>query len=572
MAECKATVMAMKVIRSVNPSAKLVQTDDLGKIYSSAQLAYQADFENERRWLAWDLISGLVTPSHRLWNYLLWSGIDEAELYFLLEHATPPDIIGVNHYVTSTRFLDDELEHYPAHLHGGNGIHQYTDIEAVRVMTDEPIAGPKELLREAWERYHVPLAVTEAHLHCSREQQGRWLLKVWDDAAALKQEGVDIRAVTAWAAFGAHGWNNLLTQPDGAYESGLFDTRSGSPRPTALAALVQQLASGRREPHPSFQGDGWWGKSTRLSYGRQQNEIDYNSAESRGRPLLILGRNGTLGKAFSRVCEERHIHHFLWGRDALDLHDEVAVMAEKLNAVKPWAVVNATGYVRVDEAESSPGDCFAVNTAGAVKLSEACKLAGIKLISFSSDLVFDGAKDSEYLEDDLPSPLNVYGQSKAAAETAIMAQDNDALLIRTSAFFSPWDEYNFVAIALHEMRAGRGFAAADDVTITPTYVPDLVHECLDLLIDGECGIWHLSNGDALTWAGFARMAAGLAGLDEGLVIPKTQAEMAWEALRPRAAALASIRGRLMPTLENALHRCIGAMYNHSHSPALTTLA
>jgi dTDP-4-dehydrorhamnose reductase len=92
------------------------------------------------------------------------------------------------------------------------------------------------------------------------------------------------------------------------------------------------------------------------------------------------------------------------------------------------------------------------------------------------------------------APLNAYGRSKAEAERRVLDSDPQALVVRTSAFFGPWDEHNFVTQALAALGEGRPFAAAGDMTVSPTYVPDLVNACLDLLIDKECGIWHLTNG------------------------------------------------------------------------------
>jgi dTDP-4-dehydrorhamnose reductase len=111
--ECRATVLAMNAIRKVNPQARLVQTDDLGKTSSTEALVYQADFENERRWLAFDLLCGRVTREHSMWGYLRWVGIASAELEWFLRHPCPPDIIGINHYLNSERFLDERLERYP---------------------------------------------------------------------------------------------------------------------------------------------------------------------------------------------------------------------------------------------------------------------------------------------------------------------------------------------------------------------------------------------------------------------------------------------------------------------------
>jgi dTDP-4-dehydrorhamnose reductase len=153
--QCRATVLAMAEIRRVNPGAQLVQTEDLGQCHSTPLLAYQAKFENHRRWLTFDLLCGKVNPSHALYKYLRKQGASTQELQFFLDNPCPPDIIGINHYLTSERFLDDRLRRYPSHLHGGNGRHQYVDVEAVRV-ADVETAGPYNLLKQTWKRYSYP--------------------------------------------------------------------------------------------------------------------------------------------------------------------------------------------------------------------------------------------------------------------------------------------------------------------------------------------------------------------------------------------------------------------------------
>jgi dTDP-4-dehydrorhamnose reductase len=241
--QCRAVVLSMRAIRSVSTRARLVQTEDLGKTFSTPLLAYQAEFENERRWLTYVLLAGRVRPCHAMWDYLRWTGIAEQELYWVVENASAPDVIGVNHYLTSERFLDERMGRYPSETHGGNNRHSYADVEAVRVCA-EGTAGPRALLREAWERYGLPLAVTEAHLGCAREEQLRWLKEVWGGALSLRREGGDVRAVTAWSLLGAFDWHNLLTRDEGRYEPGVFDLRAPRPRPTALARMLKDLSHG----------------------------------------------------------------------------------------------------------------------------------------------------------------------------------------------------------------------------------------------------------------------------------------------------------------------------------------
>ncbi len=550
----------MRAVREVNPSARLVQTEDLGKTYSTPRLQYQAEFENERRWLSYDLLAGRVARGHAMWDYLLWVGVAEREILWFAENACPPDVIGINHYVTSERFLDERLARYPDSTHGGNGRDLYADVEAVRVCA-EGAAGPRAILREAWERYGLPVAVTEAHLGCTREEQMRWLKEVWDAARDLSaEEGADVRAVTVWSAFGACDWHNLLTRAEGRYEPGVFDVRAPTPRPTALAPMVRSLAARGTYEHPALAAPGWWRRLERLSYppvarpnrgARVESSAGGLGVRGRAiRPVIITGANGTLGGALARACKLRGLAYELLTRAEMDIADASSVAAA-LDAYEPWAVVNAAGYVRVDDAEREPERCIRENASGPAVLARECaRRDGLPLVTFSSDLVFDGAKREPYVESDEPSPLNVYGRSKLAAESEVLAAHPSALVIRASAFFGPWDEYNFVTVALRALARGERFAASSDETVSPTYVPDLAHAALDLLLDGERGIWHLSNAGQTTWADLARRAAELLGQDPRMI----DAVPSHKFTRPLYTALASERASIMPTLDDALTR------------------
>ncbi|MCX6212908.1 family 1 glycosylhydrolase [Spirosoma sp.] len=255
--ECRATVRAMAEIRKVRPDAQLIQTDDLGKTHSTPLLSYQAELENERRWLSWDLLCGRVVPHHPLWDYLRWSGAGEADLWFLVENACPPSVIGVNHYVTSERYLDENMGAYPDRTHGGNKRHRYADTEMVRACPEHR-TGLGSLLVEAWERYGLPIAVTEAHLGDCEDEQMRWLGEVWQQAQLATDAGADIQAVTVWALLGMYDWHCLLTRQEDRHEPGVFNLSSGKPEPTRLAPMIRRLAAG--EPVESLipPGRGWW--------------------------------------------------------------------------------------------------------------------------------------------------------------------------------------------------------------------------------------------------------------------------------------------------------------------------
>jgi len=260
------TKEAMKAIRRINPEAKLVQTEDLGKTHSTPNLAYQAEFENNRRWLTYDLLCGSLDCNHAMWGYLRDNGASEEELMALVNDPLPPDILGINHYVTSERFLDEHHQYFEHHrrVHGGERP-DFADVEAVRVRPIQ-LLGYYGLLNEAWERYHLPIAITEVHLDCTREEQMRWVQYAWDTANRLKEEGVDMRAITIWSLLGAYDWNSLLTEQGAFYESGVFDLRGGKPRPTALFKMVRGLAKEGYYHHPLLQLKGWWERDDRFRY------------------------------------------------------------------------------------------------------------------------------------------------------------------------------------------------------------------------------------------------------------------------------------------------------------------
>jgi dTDP-4-dehydrorhamnose reductase len=272
-------------------------------------------------------------------------------------------------------------------------------------------------------------------------------------------------------------------------------------------------------------------------------------------PLLITGAHGTLGRAFQRICAIRGIDTVALGRAELDITDPVSV-EKALNRYQPWAVVNTAGYVKVDEAEKDFARCYRENTTGPALLAAACAYRELPFLTFSSDLVFDGNKSDAYVESDTPRPLNVYGNSKRLAERDVLQRMPSALVVRTSAFFSPWDEYNFVYYALQAGHRKQAFEAADNVLISPTYVPDLVNVSLDLLIDEERGVWHLANQGSYTWAELARLAADMGGLDTSFVVPRSMQAFGLPAARPAYSVLGSKQGNLLPSVEQRLERCV----------------
>lgn len=451
--ECKATVLAMQAIRKINPEAMLVQTEDMGRTHSSRTLRYQADFENHRRWLSLDLLCAKVDENHALHNYLIENGITGEDLEFFLNNPCPPDIIGINHYLTSERYIDEKLAIYPEHTHGGNGKHRYADVEAVRVGCKK-VYGPYRILKEVWNRYKLPIAVTEVHLHCTREEQMRWFNRVLLDARRLEKEQADIRAVTAWALLGSFGWNCLLRQECGDYEAGVFDVSSGTPRPTAMSALIREASAGILPTHPLLKQKGWWERDNRILY-HKTIPLRPPKSTSEGPVLLVIAKPGVMGSTFARLCELRNIPYMLINREELQLTGKLS--AKDLCPLQEiWAVVDAIETQHSDwSVTSSEPNLNLIRKSRA--LAASAKAFNIKMVTFSQD------------------PLS---------EHHVILQNPETLMIRTSIFSIP--EYD-------HPRKTPSFKRVQRVSFTSTDLRELINNTLDLLLDNEKGIWHLVN-------------------------------------------------------------------------------
>ncbi len=276
--QSKATVLSMRAIRDVQPEAQLVSTEDGGKTWSTEPLKEICEWREMRRWLGVDLLCGYVDRAHPMFAWLVDNGVAEDDVLWFTNNTCPPDVVGLNYYVTSDRFLDHELGKYPDRAGGDTGTEPLVDVEAVRVRTDG-IAGAGALLTEAWNRYRLPVAITECHLGGgSAGDPVRWLAEIWSEAQVARTQGVDVAAVTVWSLLGVYDWDCLVTCDQGHYEPGVFDIRGGQPVPTPLAEAVRRLGHG--EPL-DVHGEGWWRQSDRFVFPPQREWRDGDDARLR---------------------------------------------------------------------------------------------------------------------------------------------------------------------------------------------------------------------------------------------------------------------------------------------------
>lgn len=469
--QCRGIVLAMEAVRRVTPQAQLIQTEDLGRTFSTPILGYQADFENERRWLSYDLLCGLIDTVHPLYKMLLQNGVTSRELAFFQERARPPDILGMNHYLTSERFLDERLRLYPAHSRGGNGRHRYADVEAVRMDLPPGTIGPKARLRELWERYRRPVAVTEVHHGCTREEQLRWLAESWQAASALKREGADIRALTVWALLGVVDWNSLLLRQHGFYEAGAYDVRSEPPRPTVLHAATAALARGEAFDHPVLDVPGWWRRPER-HYVKPAKGA--SAPHSRARPVLITRAGGKLGRLLARLCALRGLPCVALDRQELNPADPEAVAAFA-GRHRPWAILDARSDLETTPRTDDPE---AVLDAGQAVLAEVARSGDIGFLAFSAPHLV--ARDGNAPERG-GRPLQVEHDFAARFPRALVLQ------LPTASSDTLWQTE----------------AVMED---EPPELRNWGNAALDLLIDGEQGLWRhapepgrKSGGLAILW-------------------------------------------------------------------------
>jgi dTDP-4-dehydrorhamnose reductase len=261
-AMCLGVRDAREAIRGVNPDARLIVNDDVGVTRSTPAVADQAAFDNARRWLGWDLILGRLDAGHELAGWLEHFPDARRAIRSLRDRPARIDALGVDHYVTSDRFLDDRLELYPEDRHGGNGQISYADVELVRVLGSDD-GGFDLAIDETYGRYGLPIVLAEVGLVGHALDEVAWWREAWGAAVDARARGIPVEAVTAWAAFGATDWDSLLTLSHGRYVPGLWDARSEPPRPRPVARSV---AAAARRNRARGRWVGWWRRDDAVLY------------------------------------------------------------------------------------------------------------------------------------------------------------------------------------------------------------------------------------------------------------------------------------------------------------------
>ena len=261
--------------------------------------------------------------------------------------------------------------------------------------------------------------------------------------------------------------------------------------------------------------------------------------------IVILGAGGRLGAALLREYRDKFdVAGF--NHTQLNLSDLGAVR-EKLRNTSFDVLINAAGFTQVDLCETQPDRAFLINAEAPRVVAEICDQKNARLIHFSTDYVFDGAKREPYTEEDQASPISVYGESKLAGENNVLAAKSQNLVVRVSWVFGP-DRPSFIDAMVQQAQENDEVDAVADKFSTPTYTLDIA-AMLPQFFDatGAKGIFHFANAEQCSWREYAQWAvdcchdAGLPLKAKTIGARKLRDMASWIARRPVYSVLSSAK-------------------------------
>jgi len=283
--------------------------------------------------------------------------------------------------------------------------------------------------------------------------------------------------------------------------------------------------------------------------------------------ILLTGENGQLGWELARALAPLG-ELIAFDRSSLDLAVPDQIVSA-VRSVRPDVLVNAAAYTAVDQAETEQDAAQAINAVAVAVLAEEAKRARALFVHYSTDYVFDGTKDTAYLEEDLPNPLNAYGRSKLAGEQAIRSIDGHYLILRSSWVYAARGK-NFLLTIRRLLRERQELRVVSDQIGAPTSAEALAHASAELLrrhthaaLGDARGVYHVTAGGCTSWHGFATEIArlekqSLARAARILPIPSSGYPTA--AHRPKNSRLSNEKffrrfGIRLPSWEQCLEAC-----------------
>jgi len=258
--------------------------------------------------------------------------------------------------------------------------------------------------------------------------------------------------------------------------------------------------------------------------------------------VAVIGANGQLGtdlmKVFSEAVGYEPIPLF---RPHFDVRNSAKVF-DILRNLKPDVVINTAAFTRVDDCEDQPVLALEVNALGARNVALACAELDCVLVHISTDYVFDGKKREPYTEEDVPSPINVYGVSKLAGEHFVRSLCEKHFIVRTSGLYgvagSSGKGGNFVETMIRLAKEEKPIRVVDDQILSPTYTIDLAYRVVELIPTEAYGLYHITNSGECSWYEFAGKIFKLLGLEANFD-PIITKEFEAKARRPAYSVLSN---------------------------------
>ncbi len=272
--------------------------------------------------------------------------------------------------------------------------------------------------------------------------------------------------------------------------------------------------------------------------------------------VLVAGSAGMLARDLVPCLQGR-------GHDVL-APPESDLDITRLDAIRKWTgagptdvLINCAAYTRVDQAEKEEHLASIINGLAVQNLCLACQEAGIPLVHFSTDYVFDGAKAGPYSVYDSPNPINAYGRTKLLGERYVQWLLVKFYLVRTSWLFGLHGA-NFIETMLNLAGKQKQVSVVNDQKGCPTWTRHLAEAVVSLVESGRYGLYHATNSGPTTWFEYAREIFRLAGTDTD-VRPITSDQFPTAAIRPRNSVLdpfplPEVIGREMPPWQEAVRR------------------
>lgn len=276
--------------------------------------------------------------------------------------------------------------------------------------------------------------------------------------------------------------------------------------------------------------------------------------------LLITGGNGMLGRTLRRRFSPRH-EVFSADLPDVDVTSKQS-LDEAFAAFRPDAVIHCAAMTKVDDCESNEEFAFRLNGMGSANVARACAAGGARLISISTDYVFDGRREEgAYAESDATFPCTVYGKSKLAGERSVMDILPSATILRIAWLYGPGGPSFVHTMARLGAQEGPPLKVVDDQHGNPTST-DVVADALEFLLERPeiTGVVHGTCEGTCTWHGLASELFRILKLKRQIV-PCSTEEFPRPAPRPANSALAktvlAAHGFTMPRWQDALARFLG---------------